>query len=305
MAGPLGEPPSSSSGPGSPANRLRPRSAGRAACPCRVLDRGRRVGGRMAPAPGADRAASSTSSTSAPPTSRCRIPRLAALAADWRSPRAGPGVDRHAPACCTRTGRRARTAPGPMRWAATRGLRSLVEDLGRGSRRGERMRGRAGGRETAPGRRGRRRGGRGGRARDAPAAGGGPALRAGGRTARARAGPGVGSHADVWAGWRERWWNADLEGAFVQGSPRRGPDSGRRPPPGRRRAGARRPQHARVRRAVAGRPRRRRRGRARARSAGCWRGAPSRPLFARARRWSLASPCAPQDRARTPSTTSP
>ena len=95
-------------------------------------------------------------------------------------------------------------------------------------------------------------------------------------------------HADRWAAGGERWCDADPEGAFVRRVARRRPDPGRRPPPGRRRAGARRPQHARV------TPR----GGWTTRDAGVagvleevgrlLGDARPPPLFARARRWSLA-----------------
>jgi renalase len=267
-----------------------------AGVPVRVLDRGRRVGGRMAlrreRIGGVEHVVDIGASYFT-----VSDPAYAALADDWRS----RGLARewtdtfvvlHA------DGAPPEPARGPMRWAAPRGLRSLVEDLAAGldvvsECEVEQV--------------------------DADGAG----LAVDGEPAAAvvlampqpqaadllpepvaeRLGLAPGLEWEptltVWAAWPQRWWDSavegDLQGAFVQGSPvvDRIVDDGRR-----------RGDDAPV--LVV---------HSTSEYAARWLddpdagiaavleevdrllgGAGSPPLFARTRRWSLASPCAPQDR---------
>jgi predicted NAD/FAD-dependent oxidoreductase len=267
-----------------------------AGIPVRLLDRGHRVGGRMA-------------------LRRERIgdaehlvdigasyftvsdPSFAALAADWRS----RGLAREWTDTFTvlsADGEAPAASAGPVRWAAPRGLRSLVEDLADGldvtsEHEVEQV--------------------------DADSAGrsvdGEPAaavvlampqpqavdLLPEPVAERLALEPGLEWEPTltVWAGWPRRWWDAgagqQLEGAFVHGSPvvDRIVDDGRR-----------RGDDAPV-LVVHSTPEYSARwlddpdagiGEVLAELVRLLGGGPPPPSFARARRWSLASPCVPQDR---------
>src|SRR5690349_9680732 len=263
-----------------------------ASVPVRVLDRGRRVGGRMAlrreRMGGVEHVVDIGASYFT-----VSDPAFAALAADWRS----RGMARewtdtfrvlHA------DGAPSEPAEGPMRWAAPRGLRSLVEDL-------------AADLDVVSGC----------EVEQVDADGAGVAVDGEGAAAvvlampqpqaadllsepaAARLGlePGLEWEPTLtlWAGWRERWWDADLEAAFVQGSPvvdrilddgrRRGDDAPVLVVHSTPQYAARWLDDPDA--GVAG---------VLAEVGRLLGSPPSPPLFARARRWSLASPCAPQER---------
>jgi renalase len=295
MAGPLGETPVVVVGAGisgaACAGALQA-----AGVPVRVLDRGRRVGGRMAlrreRIGGVEHLVDIGASYFT-----VSDPAFAALAADWRSrglAREWTDTFRVLPA----DGLPASETTGPMRWASPRGLRSLVEDL-------------AAGLDVVSGC----------EVEQVDADGAGPAVD-GERAAavvlampqpqaadllsepvteRLGLGPGLEWEATltVWVAWRQRWWDSavegDLQGAFVQGSPvvdrilddgrRRGDDAPVLVVHSTAGYGARWLDDPDA--GITGV----------LEELGRLLGsAPSPRLFARARRWSLASPCAPQDR---------
>jgi renalase len=259
----------------------------------RVLDRGHRPGGRMALRQerlgGAERVVDIGASYFT-----VSDPAFAAVAAGWRS----RGLAREwtdTLAVLHADGAEPAAAPGPMRWAAAGGLRSLVEDLAAGldvtsEHEVEQV--------DADG--------------DGRAVDGEPAAAVVLAMPQPQAAdllpvpvlerlgldPGLewDPTLTVWAGWGERWWDERLDGAFVQGSAvvDRIADDGRR-----------RGDDAPV-LVVHSTPA----------HAAAWIDDPEggipgvlaelggllaagrvpQPEFARARRWSLASPCVPQDR---------
>jgi hypothetical protein len=266
------------------------RSAG---VPVTVLDRGRRLGGRMAlrreRLGGGERVVDIGASYFT-----VSDPGFAAVAADWRS----RGLAREwtdTLAVLHADGSAPEAARGPVRWAAPGGLRSLVEDLGEdldvtSEHEVEQVDADS----------------------DGPAVDGEPAAAVVLAMPQPQAAdllpeplierlglePGLewDPTLTVWAGWGERWWDERLDGAFVQ-------DSGvidRIADDGRRRGDGApvlvvhsTPSYAMtwlddpdggVPGALA----------ELGRLLGA--GGPPEPEFAKARRWSLASPCAPQDR---------
>jgi predicted NAD/FAD-dependent oxidoreductase len=261
----------------------------------RVLDRGRRVGGRMALRRERLGAVEHVVDIGASYFT-VSDPAFGAVAEDWRS----RGLGREWTDTFTvlhADGAPAEPAPGPMRWAAPHGLRSLVQDLARGLDVTSAC-----------------------EVEQVDADGAGPSVDGEPATAvvlampqpqaadllpepvaeRLGLEPGLEWEATltVWAGWPQRWWvsgEGDLQGAFVHGST----VAGQIMDDGRRRGDDApvlvvhsTPEYAArwlddpdggVAGVIEELPR-------------LLDGDPPPPLFARARRWSLASPCVPQDR---------
>ena len=259
----------------------------------RVLDRGHRLGGRMALRQerlgDVERVVDIGASYFT-----VSDPGFAAVAADWRS----RGLAREWTDTLTvlhTDGSAPEPAPGPMRWAAPGGLRSLVEDLAAGldvTSEYEVEQVDADGDERA--------------VDGEPAA---AVVLAMPQPQAAdllpvpvaeRLGLDPGLEWDptltVWAGWGERWWDERLDGAFVQGSGvvdrivddghRRGDDAPVLVVHSTPAYGA-----AWLDEAAGGIP-----GVLAELGHLLGGGRAPEPEFARARRWSLASPCVPQDR---------